>query len=236
MSARSESETSSQGTLSIGEVLSLLKREFPDVTISKIRFLETEGLVTPARTSSGYRRFSDSDVRRLRDVLTMQRDQYLPLKVIREQLDSDADDAPAAAGSGMRPEDFRPGAGRVRLTRGELAEMAELEEAYVAELESLGLVWVSPAGHYDQDAVIVCQLAARLAQFGFEGRHMRSFRVVADRETGLIEQMATPFAKTTGRERDSKVRAQEAIREIASLFVQLHAALLRAELIRSGKA
>ena len=236
MSSRGESEASTQGTLSIGEVLSLLKRDYPDVTISKIRFLETEGLVTPARTSSGYRRFSDEDVRRLRDVLTMQRDHYLPLKVIREQLDKDADDAPAAAGSGMRPEDFRPGAGRVRLTRGELAEMAELDEAYVAELEALGLVWVSPAGHYDQDAVIICQLAARLQQFGFEGRHMRSFRVVADRETGLIEQMATPFSKTTGRERDSKVRAQEAIREIAALFVQLHAALLRAELIRSGKA
>ena len=236
MSSRGESEASTQGTLSIGEVLSLLKRDYPDVTISKIRFLETEGLVTPARTSSGYRRFSDEDVRRLRDVLTMQRDQYLPLKVIREQLEQDADDAPAAAGGGMRPEDCRPGAGRVRLTRGELAEMAELDEAYVAELEALGLVWVSPAGHYDQDAVIICQLAARLQQFGFEGRHMRSFRVVADRETGLIEQMATPFSKTTGRERNSKVRAQEAVREIAALFMQLHAALLRAELIRSGKA
>ena len=236
MSAREESRDSVRGTLSIGEVLSVLKREFPDVTISKIRFLETEGLITPARTSSGYRRFSDDDVRRLRDVLILQRDQYLPLKVIREQLDKSADDAPSAAGTGMRPEDFRPGAGRVRLTRGELAEMAGLEESYVAELEGLGLVWVSPAGHYDEDAVVICQLAARLSRFGFEGRHMRSFRVVADRETGLIEQMATPFAKTTGRERDSRVRAQEAVREIAALFVQLHAALLRAELIRSGKA
>ncbi|MGA0209258.1 MAG: MerR family transcriptional regulator [Candidatus Nanopelagicales bacterium] len=236
MSTRSESQASSGRTLSIGEVLSLLKRDFPDVTISKIRFLETEGLITPARTSSGYRRFAGDDVTRLRDILTLQRDQYLPLKVIREQLDRSADDAPAAAGSGMRPEDFRPGAGRVRLTRGELADMAELTEAYVAELETLGLVWVSPAGHYDQDAVIICQLASRLQQFGFEGRHMRSFRVLADRVSGLIEQMATPFARTTGRERDSKARAQEAVQEIAALFVQLHAALLRAELIRSGKA
>jgi DNA-binding transcriptional MerR regulator len=235
MSARHASEESAKGTLSIGEVLSVLKRDFPDVTISKIRFLETEGLVTPARTSSGYRRFSENDIRRLRDVLTLQRDQYLPLKVIREQLDKSADDA-TTTGSGMRAEDFRPGAGRLRLTRTELADMAELDEAYVAELETLGLVWVSPAGHYDEDAMIICQLAARLSEFGFEGRHMRSFRVVADRETGLIEQMATPFAKTTGRERDSRVRAQEAIREIAALFVQLHAALLRAELIRSGKA
>ncbi|MEC7102255.1 MAG: MerR family transcriptional regulator, partial [Actinomycetota bacterium] len=129
-----------------------------------------------------------------------------------------------------------PGAGRLRLTRAELAEMTQLDESYVAELEELGLVWVSPAGHYDEDAATICQLAARLAGFGFEGRHMRSFRVVADRESGLIEQMATPFGRTTGREGDSKVRSQEAIREIAALFVQLHASLLRAELTRAGKA
>lgn len=235
MSPRQSPQSATQGTLSIGEVLSVLKREFPDVTISKIRFLESEGLVTPARTSSGYRRFADEDIRRLREILTMQRDQYLPLKVIREQLDQPAESA-AASGSGLRPEDFRPGAGRLRLTRVELAETTELTEAYIAELEELGLVWVSPAGHYDEDAVAICQVAARLSEFGIEGRHLRSFRVVADRESGLIEQMITPFSKTTGRERDTRPRAQEAVRDIASLFVQLHAALLRAELIRSGKA
>jgi DNA-binding transcriptional MerR regulator len=235
MSASEAAESSNKSTLSIGEVHSLLKRDFPDVTISKIRFLETEGLVIPARTASGYRRFTADDVRRLREVLTLQRDQYLPLKVIREQLDHSAENT-VIAGSGMRPEDFRPGAGRLRLTRAELAEMTQLDESYVAELEDLGLVWVSPAGHYDEDAATICQLAARLAGFGFEGRHMRSFRVVADRESGLIEQMVTPFGRTTGREGDSKVRSQEAIREIAALFVQLHASLLRAELTRSGKA
>lgn len=235
MSARQSPEPASQGTLSIGEVLSVLKREFPDVTISKIRFLEAEGLVTPQRTASGYRRFADSDVRRLREILTLQRDQYLPLKVIKEQLDKPAASA-AASGTGLRPEDFRPGAGRLRLTRSELAETTELEESFVAQLEELGLVWVSPAGHYDEDAVAICQVAARLSEFGIEGRHMRSFRVVADRESGLIEQMITPFSRTTGTERDSRARSQEAVREIASLFVQLHSALLRAELIRSGKA
>ncbi|MCH1405217.1 MAG: MerR family transcriptional regulator, partial [Candidatus Nanopelagicales bacterium] len=111
MSASEAAESSNKSTLSIGEVHSLLKRDFPDVTISKIRFLETEGLVIPARTASGYRRFTDDDVRRLRDVLTLQRDQYLPLKVIREQLDHSAEST-VIAGSGMRPEDFRPGAGR----------------------------------------------------------------------------------------------------------------------------
>jgi hypothetical protein len=215
MSARQEPEPAAQGTLSIGEVLSILKREFPDVTISKIRFLESEGLVTPARTSSGYRRFADEDIRRLRDILTLQRDQYLP---------------------GVRPEDFRPGAGKMRLTRTELAETTELEESFVAELEELGLVWISPAGHYDEDAVAICQVAARLSAFGIEGRHLRSFRVVADRESGLIEQMITPFSRTSGRDRNNRAASVEAVREIASLFVQLHGALLRAELIRSGKA
>lgn len=235
MSARREAEPSAQGTLSIGEVLSILKREFPDVTISKIRFLESEGLVTPARTSSGYRRFADADIRRLRDILTLQRDQYLPLKVIRKQLEQPSDTA-AASGSGVRPEDFRPGAGKMRLTRSELAETTELDETYIAELEELGLVWISPAGHYDEDAVAICQVAARLSVFGIEGRHLRSFRVVADREAGLIEQMITPFSRTSGAARNTRAQSVEAVREIASLFVQLHGALLRAELIRSGKA
>lgn len=216
-------------TLSIGEVLSLLKREFPDITISKIRFLETEGLVSPERTASGYRRFSDRDIEQLRSVLLLQRDQYLPLKVIREHLES-PEAAVTTAGTGLRADDFRPGAGRVRLTRGELAEQAGLPEAFVAQLETAGLVWATAAGHYDEDALAIATLAARLSAFGVEPRHLRPFRVVADRDTGLVEQIATPFA------RDREGRAREAVREAAALIVQLHAALLRAELVRGGRA
>lgn len=227
------------GTISIGEVLQLLKREFPDVTISKIRFLEAEGLVCPERTASGYRRFAQRDIDRLRAVLTLQRDQYLPLKVIREALEGDEEqlraEAPAsAAGSGLRPEDFRPGTGRVRLTRVELAEAVGLEESYIAQLEGIGVVWASPTGHYDEDALAIVQVISRLSAFGVEPRHLRSFRVVTDRETGVIEQMATPFSQP--RDRDGRARQQEVVRELASLFVQLHAALLRAELIRGGRA
>ncbi len=227
----------SVGTISIGEVLQLLKRDFPDVTISKIRFLEAEGLVTPERTASGYRRFSQQDVERLRSVLTLQRDQYLPLKVIRDALDDEtaATVTPSSpAGSGMRPEDFRPGAGRVRLTREELAENVGLEQSFVAQLEEIGIVWASPAGHYDEDALAVVGIIARLSTFGIEPRHLRSFRVVTDRETGVIEQMATPYSQP--RDRDGRARQQETIRELAALFVQLHAALLRADLIRGGHA
>lgn len=221
------------GTISIGEVLSLLKREFPDITISKIRFLESEGLIAPERTASGYRRFGERDVEQLRAVLTMQRDQYLPLKVIKEHLAGGEGHAMTVAGTGLRPEDFRPGAGRVRLTRTELAEQVGVPEATIAQLESFGLVWASPAGHYDEDALAIATVVAALGQFGVEPRHLRSFRVAADRDSGLVEQIATPFSKP--RDRDARAREQEIIRELAALFVQLHGALLRAELVRSGR-
>ncbi|MCF8529720.1 MAG: MerR family transcriptional regulator [Candidatus Nanopelagicales bacterium] len=227
---------SNENTLSIGEVLSLLKKDFPDVSISKIRFLETEGLITPARSTSGYRRFDTHDVSRLRAVLTLQRDQYLPLKVIKDQLEAETESAgiavPVSGSGGVRPDDFRPGSGRVRLTRSELAQETGLDEAIVVALEKDGLVLANPAGHFDEDAVQICTIAHKLAAFGVEPRHLRSFRVVANRESGLVEQIATPFSHP--RDRDSKARAQQTVRELASLFVQLHAALLRAELIRSG--
>lgn len=226
------------GTISIGEVLSILKRDFPDVTISKIRFLEAEGLVTPERTSSGYRRFSQHDIDRLRTVLTLQRDQYLPLKVIKESLETGEEGADttavAVAGSGLRPEDFRPGAGRARMTREELAEASGLEESFVVQMENIGLVWATPAGHYDEDALAVATVVARLSAYGVEPRHLKTFRVVTDRETGMVEQMATPYSNP--RDRDGRTREREVVRELAALIVQLHAALLRAELIRGGRA
>jgi len=237
MSLESPGRQPITGTISIGEVLRVLKQEFPDVTISKIRFLETEGLVTPERTASGYRRFSGEHVDQLRAVLRMQRDQYLPLKVIRDHLAEGVleDERPASViGSGLRPEDFRPGAGRLRMSRSELAEAAGLNEAFVAALESNGLIGPNPAGYFDEDALAVAQVAERLQRYGVEARHLRSFRVVTDRESGLIEQIATPYSQP--RDRDAKARSQETIRELAALFVQLHAALLRADLIRSGKA
>lgn len=221
------------GTLSIGEVLSLLKREFPDITISKIRFLEAEGLVTPERTASGYRRFADRDIEQLRSVLTLQRDQYLPLKVIREQLTEPGESVVAVAGTGLRPEDFRPGAGRVRLTRAELAEQVGVPETLMAELEDQGLLWCSPTGTYDEEALAIATTVARLNQYGVEPRHLRSFRVVADRDSGLVERIAAP--RGSPRDPDARARSQETVRELAALFIQLHAALLRAELVRAGK-
>ena len=231
--ASSERDEIIVGTISIGEVLTLLRKEFPDVTISKIRFLETEGLVTPERTPSGYRRFSEHDVDKLRRVLTLQRDQYLPLKVIREQLETPGAEVSVVA-AGLTPNDFRAGSGRVRMTRVELAETVGLAESFVAALENIGLVMATASGHFDEDALAVCTVVARLNRFGVEPRHLRSFRVVADRETGQIEQIVTPFSNP--RDRDGRAREQEIVREVAALFVQLHASLLRAELVRGGKA
>jgi DNA-binding transcriptional MerR regulator len=217
------------GGSSIGEVLQVLRAEFADVTISKIRFLEAEGLVTPARTASGYRKFSPADVDRLRYVLTAQRDQYLPLKVIKEHL--------AAIDRGLRPtvggrpaapervpeppgipvaEDFGVHGTELRLTRDELCEAAGIEAGLLAELESHNLV-VARGNHYDGDAILVAQAAAEFARYGIEPRHLRPFRTAADREAGLIEQVTGP-------------RRSEQTEELAALAVRLHAALVRSRL------
>ena len=226
-----EASQAVSGTISIGEVQSVLKREFPDVTISKIRFLETEGLVSPERTPSGYRRFSQHDVDRLREVLRMQRDEYLPLQVIRDQLEEGrAQSAPTVvAGSGANAADFRPGAGRVRLTRAELAEQCGLDEAFVRQLEEIDLVWATATGHYDEDALAIATVVARLSAYGVEPRHLRQFRRVTERDHGLVDQMVTPYKNARDRTRE-----REMVRELAALVVQLHASLLRAELLRDG--
>jgi DNA-binding transcriptional MerR regulator len=221
----------SAGGRGIGEVLQLLQAEFADVTISKIRFLEAEGLVTPARTASGYRKFSAADVERLRYVLTAQRDQYLPLKVIKEHLGAiDRGLRPAAAGPPVAPsslpqtpgqpvaEDFAAAGTELRLTRDELRAAADVPAELLDELESHGLV-VASGNHYGGDAIVIARVAAELASYGIEPRHLRAFRTAADREVGLIEQVTGP-------------RRTEQTAELAALTVRLHTALVRSRLPR----
>jgi DNA-binding transcriptional MerR regulator len=215
----------------IGEVLQLLQAEFADVTISKIRFLEAEGLVTPARTASGYRKFSAADVARLRYVLTAQRDQYLPLKVIKEHLGAiDRGLRPAAGGPPVAPsslpelaglpvaDDFGAAGIDLKLTREELRAAAGISAELLGELEGHGLV-VARGNHYDGDAIVIARLAADFAPYGIEPRHLRPFRTAADREAGLIEQVTGP-------------RRTEQTEELAALAVRLHAALVRSRLPR----
>lgn len=228
--------------LSIGEVLSKLRGDFPDITISKIRFLESEGLIEPQRTPSGYRKFTSVDLERLRYVLLAQRDQYLPLKVIKENLDAlDRGLQPSANPGGApspRPAPIdtsvAPSAfieqSSLRLSRDELLKSSGLDEEQLVELESYGLV-VIKGRHYDGDALTVAKAVAELASFGIEGRHLRAFKTAADREVGLVEQVITPLLRQ--KNPDSRARAEEVSREIASLSVRLHAALVRAGLNRA---
>jgi DNA-binding transcriptional MerR regulator len=234
--------------MSIGEVLSLLRAEFPEISISKIRFLEAEGLIEPERTPSGYRKFSHRDVERLRYVLTSQREHYLPLKVIKEHLDAidRGLEPPPVAGAGPQvprvvlagdgspsPESFSPEASELRLSRAELLAGAEIEENLLDQLETFGLVRTRPgSGHYDGDALMVAKTAGELAAFGIEPRHLRSFKTAADREVGLVEQVVAPMRRA--RDAGAKARAEETIKQMAALSVRLHAALVKSGL-RSGR-
>ena len=224
--------------LSIGAVLGQLRPDFPDVTISKIRFLEAEGLVRPARTASGYRQFTPADVARLRFVLAAQRDHYLPLKVIREQLDAaDRGEAEPPARPALTcvpsPTEF---AGELsadpirRLTQEELLQQADIDAATLAELEQYGLVRTDAAGCYDTESAEVARTAKALAGYGIEPRHLRAFRAAADREVGLLEQVLAPMVRQHGE--DARRRADEAARELASLSVGLHTLLVKAGLRR----
>lgn len=221
--------------LSIGAVLAQLRPDFPDVTISKIRFLESEGLVSPARTASGYRQFTAVDVQRLRFVLGAQRDHYLPLKVIKEQLDAAADGReptvgprpprPLAAVDGLpAPEHFATEPSR-RITREQLCADAELDEPALVELERHGLVRAGAAGFFDEDAVRIARTVRALTEFGIEPRHLRAFRASADREVGLLEQIVTPAYRQ--RAPGARERGAEMVRELAALSVALHTLLVK---------
>jgi DNA-binding transcriptional MerR regulator len=212
------------GGLSIGAVLARLRPQFPDVTISKIRFLEAEGLIRPARTPSGYRQFTPADVERLRFVLAAQRDHYLPLKVIKEQLD-----APDRTGGLPTAEDFVARPVR-RMTREELVEEAGITAATLAELEEYGLIKPGPAGFYESDSVLVARTVAAMTHYGIEPRHLRPFRASAEREVALLEQIVTPMYRQ--RDPEANGRADAVAREIAALSVALHTLLVKAGLRR----
>ncbi len=228
--------------LSIGEVLSRLRTEFSDITISKIRFLEAEGLIETQRTPSGYRKFTTTDLDRLRFVLTAQRDQYLPLKVIKENLDAmDRGLSPAksvggiasprlAANDGVLTGDQFASDNDLRLTRTELLAASNLTNEQLTEIESYGLITIR-GRHYDSDGLSVAKAVAEISAFGIGARHLRAFKTAADREIGLVDQITTPLLRQKGSE--SMARAEEVERELASLSIRLHASLVRAGLHRA---
>ncbi|MFE7567160.1 MerR family transcriptional regulator [Streptomyces sp. NPDC057539] len=225
--------------LSIGAVLARLRDEFPGISISKIRFLESEGLVEPDRTPSGYRKFSSGDVERLARVLRMQRDHYLPLKVIREQLDAlgrgervqlpGPQRGPLSAVPEARPEV----ATAARIGRDELLAAAGVGESLLDEWESYGLITPLPDGGYDVGAVTVARLVSDLGRFGLEPRHLRVMKAAAEREAGLVEQVVSPLRRH--RNPQTRARAEATTKELAALSTSLHAALVRTALgVRPG--
>lgn len=217
--------------LTIGRLLARLQDEFPDLTPSKVRFLEAEGLLTPERTSSGYRTFAEDDVARLRYILAAQRDRYWPLRVIKGALDAlDRGLAEPEPGGLPQPplpptDPEVPGAERLRETRTlsltgpELRSAAGLDRDTFRALESFGLLRADPHGHFDAHALDIAVAAARLAAHGLEARHLRSFRTAADREIGLVQQV---LATTRGESRD------DATAEMLSSCIALHVALVKA--------
>ncbi|MEU5025796.1 transcriptional regulator FtsR [Streptomyces milbemycinicus] len=229
--------------MSIGTVLNLLRDEFPEVTLSKIRFLEAEGLVEPRRTPSGYRKFSPEDVARLGHVLRMQRDHYLPLKVIREHLDAlERGERPQlpAAGPGALPEGSSAGEGpegaverptAARVGRAELLAVTGIDDAKLAEWESFGLIGPGADGGYDIEAVTVARLVADLGRFGLEPRHLRIMKATAERDAGLLEQVVAPLRRHPNPQ--TRAHAEASARELAELSVRLHAAFVQSAL-RAG--
>lgn len=221
--------------LTIGEVLAVLRDDFPDVTISKIRYLESEDLVHPQRTPSGYRKFSRADVSRLRYVLAAQRDQYLPLRVIKEHLEAldRGEPLPAVAGGpgSVAPPpavDTDDEAGVPPLTPEQFARAAGLEPGQLADCVQFGLLATDADGRHPAADLPIARAAAGLARHGIEPRHLRVYRSGVEREAGLVEQLVAPVLRA--RSEEARTRATEKLRELATLSAQLHTALLEARL------
>jgi DNA-binding transcriptional MerR regulator len=229
--------------MSIGEVLVSLKPEYPDVTISKIRFLESEGLIEPERTSSGYRKFYEKDVDRLRMILKLQRDEYLPLKVIREKLDGVeevlapvAEETPAAlpkpqAGESAGDEELDEPVASTQLTADELATAAGVDPDMVEALASFAILrprQVDGERRFGGDDVVILRIVKAFFKFGVEPRHLTMYRHFADREATFFEQIVMPMLRQ--RNPEARRAAAESLAELARASRRLKQALLRANI------
>ncbi len=218
-------EAGSSALLSIGQVLARLNPEFPDLTPSKLRFLEERQLVAPARTESGYRKFSTADLDRLRFVLGMQRDHYLPLKVIRGYLDElDAGRQPMLPGGAVPAPSML--SNERRFTRDELIREAGASTMLLGDAISASLI--IPADLFGEDALSVLRSLVELQRTGIEPRHLRGFRAAAERELGLIESALIPVARR--KDASSRAKAAELAREIAGQLEIVRGSIIRSAL------
>lgn len=224
--------------LTIGEVLNQVRSEFDDISISKIRFLEAEGLIVPSRTKSGYRKFSSSDVDKLRYILRMQRDHYLPLKVIKEHIEAidrglkpelDQIDKPKVPSSLVDLNHVGIKKYNIRVTREELIANTSISDQDLKESEDYGLIKVlADKRHYDDNAVRTARVIAALSGFGLEPRHLKFLKSGSDRESSLIKQIASPMSRS--KRPDAGEQALEMMREISNLTNQLHFILVSSTL------
>jgi DNA-binding transcriptional MerR regulator len=221
---------SAPALLNIGQVLAKLKPEFPDLSPSKLRFLEEQRLISPARTESGYRKFSPRDLERLRLILTMQRDHYLPLKVIRSYLaDLDAGRNPAWPGAAAQASPSMLAAER-RYSREELLKEANAPVSLLDEAVSASLL--QPGDTFSDDSLGVLKALAELRRVGIEPRHLRGFRAAAEREAGLLESAVLPAIRR--RDGASRARGAELALELAAQLDVVRSSLIRGALERLG--
>ncbi len=207
--------------LTIGTVCSRLKDAFPDVSISKIRYLEDQGLLTPRRTQGGYRLFSDDDVERLETILRLQRDEFLPLRVIREELET-------GAGKERRRRRNVVGVGEEALDLEELCDRAGITPDRARELEEFGLLeprLVAGQRVYAESEVDLAAACEALGRFGIDARNLRAFRTAADRESGLLEAVIGPALRSRNADRRQSAlgdlqRLAQSARELADLLLQ----------------
>lgn len=224
--------------LTIGEVLNQVRSEFDDISISKIRFLEAEGLIVPSRTKSGYRKFSNADVDKLRYILRMQRDHYLPLKVIKEHIEAidrglkpeiDQIDKPKVPSALVDLNQVGVKKSNIRVTREELIVNTSITDQDLKESEDYGLIKVlADKRHYDDNAVRTARVIAALSGFGLEPRHLKFLKSGSDRESSLIKQVASPMSRS--KRPDAGEQALEMMREISNLTNQLHFILVSSTL------
>jgi len=222
---------------SIGEVLVTVKTEFPDITISKIRFLESEGLIEPERTPSGYRKFYEKDLERLRAILKMQRDEYLPLKVIKDRLlQQEAGDGEVAEGEAVEeapepPEELAEPPTGLQMSIEEMSAATGIDRERIKELESYGLVCShgpESARYYDGDDYIVLSIVKDFFRFGVEPRHLTMYKHFAEREATFFESIVMPQLRQ--RNPDARRSATTSLTELAKASRKLKSALLRTNL------
>jgi DNA-binding transcriptional MerR regulator len=220
--------------MSIGEVLLALKTEYPDITISKIRFLEGEGLIDPERTPSGYRKFYDKDIDRLRTILRMQRDEYLPLKVIKERLEQ-KDEEPSGKTKTAEAETgddelVTPPTG-LHMSVEELSAATGVDRNRIRELESFGILCshgLNGEQYFDGDDFVVLSIAKDFFKYGIEPRHLTMYRHFAEREATFFESIVMPMLRQ--RNPDARKAATENLTDLALLSRKMKQALLRSNL------